>query len=72
MWGIASIPRQRSLSFSLSGLFNENSLKQEEESRFNLSHSALTIMLKLEEAVKVFGFRFNKSKEFKVQLQWFE
>jgi 5'-AMP-activated protein kinase catalytic alpha subunit len=58
----------RSPSFSLAGLFKDNTVKQEESS-FTSTQSAPSILSKLEEIARVFRFSFKKSKDFKVQLK---
>jgi 5'-AMP-activated protein kinase catalytic alpha subunit len=55
--------------FNLSGLFKDDVLKQEEESRFTSTQPASSIMSKLEEIASLFRFSFKKSKDFKMKLQ---
>jgi len=55
--------------FNLSGLFKDDALKQEEESRFTSTQPASSIMSKLEEIASLFRFSFKKSKDFKMKLQ---
>jgi 5'-AMP-activated protein kinase catalytic alpha subunit len=55
--------------FNLSGLFKNDVLKQEDESRFTSTQPASSIMSKLEEIASLFRFSFKKSKDFKVKLQ---
>jgi 5'-AMP-activated protein kinase catalytic alpha subunit len=55
--------------FNLSGLFKDNVVKQEEESRFTSTQPASSIMSKLEEIASLFRFSFKKSKDCKVKLQ---
>jgi len=55
--------------FNLSGLFKDNTIKQEEESRFTSTQPASSIMSKLEEIASLFRFSFKKSKDFKMKLQ---
>ena len=55
--------------FNLSGLFKDDLVKQEEESRFTSNQSASSIMSKLEEIDGLFRFSFKKSKDCKVKLQ---
>lgn len=55
--------------FNLSGLFKDNAMKQEEESRFTSTQPASSIMSKLEEIASLFRFSFKKSKDFKMKLQ---
>ena len=55
--------------FNLSGLFKDDVVKQEEESRFTSTQPASSIMSKLEEIAGLFRFSFKKSKDCKVKLK---
>jgi len=59
----------RSPGFSLSGLFKDNVVKQEKESRFTSTEPASSIMSKLEEIARLFRFSCKMSKDCKVKLQ---
>jgi 5'-AMP-activated protein kinase catalytic alpha subunit len=56
-------------AFNLSGLFKDEVVKQEEESRFTSTQPASSIMSKLEEIARLFRFSFKKSEDCKLKLQ---